>query len=851
MRPLGAKAWTCAVLISLGFLSALPNVLPQPLAGALPGWYTSNTVTLGLDLRGGSHLLLEVDTSELAGERALQFAERVAAELETGRIAHRSPEAAGSEYRIVLADARQIPQAVSIARELGRESGPSSFSVDVEGAALLLGPSDAYVENLASDAVERSLEIVRQRLDATGVVEPSVARQGDDAIIVQLPGVDDPARVRELLGTTAKLTFHLVAPGGGHRTDLLRLPGVLPSEQYRLERRAALEGEHLSDARVAFDEVTSGSVVHFQLDREGARRFAEITRANVGRALAIVLDDRVISAPVIRGAIPGGAGEISGAFTVAEAADLALLLRAGALPAPLHVIEERTVGPDLGSDAIDMGLTAGLIGAALVIACMFVLYGRWGLIANTALVLNAVLIFGALSLLGATLTLPGIAGIVLAIGMAVDANILINERIREETRRGLRPMAALDAGFKRAFGTILDSSLTTLIATSLLFMFGSGPVRGFAVTIAIGLTTSMFTAVAVTRLLMEWRVRRRGRAPLVIGGLDLGGRIGRTIPFMRARLLGLASSALLSVGALVLLVEPGLHRGVDFAGGTVIEVRAGAGVTVDELRNGLAGRGLADAAIQQFGGPGDFLIRAPVAMAGEGDAGGAVIEQVKAAVQAVSEEATFPRVEMVGPKVSQSFAETAILAVLLAGIGMLGYLWLRFEWPFAVAAIATLTLDLTKMLGVFALFGIEFNLTAIAALLTLIGYSVNDKVVVFDRIRENLRLYPGMPLHALFDQSITATLTRTVFTSATTFLAILPMALAGGAAVASFALPMLVGIVLGTSSSIFIAAPMVLLLAQRYFRQRGLFQEGDENGLESGRKRMIAPGAGPGQPTAR
>jgi SecD/SecF fusion protein len=819
-------------------MSALPNVLPQHLAGALPDWYTGNTVRLGLDLRGGSHLLLEVDTSELAGDKTLQFAERVAVELETGRIAHRSPEPSESGQRIPLSDRNQAAQAARIARELAREGGSVSFDVDIDGASLTLAPTAAYVKDLTADAVERSLEIVRQRLDATGVVEPSVARQGD-AIIVQLPGVDDPARVRELLGTTARLTFHLVAADEGSRTTLLKLPGTLPSQQYVVEKRAAVEGEHLSDARVGFDELTNNPVVRFQFDRDGGRRFAEITRHNVGRALAIVLDDRVISAPVIQGAIPGGAGEISGAFSVPEAADLALLLRSGALPAPLHVIEERTVGPDLGSDAIDMGLTTGLIGAALVIAGMFTLYGRWGAIANTALVLNVVLIFGALSLLGATLTLPGIAGIVLSIGMAVDANILINERVREETRLGRKPMAALEAGFERAFGTILDSNVTTLIATSLLFMFGSGPIRGFAVTIAIGLTMSMFTAVGVTRLMMEWRVRRLGRAPLVIGGISLGDRIGAqgAISFMRARFFGLALSALLSIGALVLLVQPGLNRGVDFAGGTSIEVQAPAHVTVETLRDGLARQGLTDAAIQQFGAPGDFLIRSPVHAGDEGGAGGMVIEEIKSAVRTVSTEATFPRVEMVGPRVSQTFIETAVLAVMLAGLGMLGYLWLRFEWPFAVAAVLTLALDLTKMLGFLALLGIEFNLTAIAALLTLIGYSVNDKVVVFDRIRENLRLGPDMPLRDLFDASITATLSRTIFTSLTTFLAIVPMALAGGAAVASFALPMLFGIVVGTSSSIFIAAPIVLLLAERYFRRRRLFQRDDEDSAGSARKK--------------
>jgi SecD/SecF fusion protein len=820
MSSIRRRAWTFAVLIAFGLLCALPNVLPQRLAGTLPDWYVDNTVTLGLDLRGGAHLLLQVDTSELADEDTVQFAERVAAELAREGIRHRSIRASTTGQVIPLLDDAAVKRALELARELAFQGGQRTFSVDQDGTALVVTPTRAHLARLTGDAVERSLDIIRQRLNATGVVEPTVARQGVDAIIVQLPGVDDPARIRTLLGTTAKLTFHLAAEGDS-RAATVSLRDAAGGMEYRLAERPALEGEHLIDARVGFDQLTGEPLVSFELDREGARRFADLTRDNVGRVLAIVLDGRVISAPVIRGAIPGGSGQISGSFTTADAADLALLLRAGALPAPLAVVEERTVGPDLGRDAITTGLATGLMGAALVVISLFALYGRWGMIASAALLLNVALIVGALSLLGATLTLPGIAGIVLAIGMAVDANILINERVREETRQGRKPMAALEAGFRRAFGTILDANLTTLIATSLLFLFGSGPVRGFAVTIAIGLTMSLFTAVAVARLMMEWRVRRLGRKPLTIGGIDLAGRVSsRVIGFMRARFLGLAISALLSAAALLLLVQPGLHRGVDFAGGTAMEVRLPDGGSIESLRAALARHGLADAGIQQFGSAGGLLIRVP---AGDGgDSASAMIEQLKSAVRTVEPNAEFPRVDMVGPRVSASFVENAILAVLFAGLGMMAYLWLRFEWPFAVAATVTLALDLTKMLGFIALFGIEFNLAAIAALLTFIGYSMNDKVVIFDRIRENLQASPDEPLQALFDRSITATLTRTLFTSATTFLAIVPMAIAGGAAVTSFAVPMLFGIALGTSSSIFIAAPVVLMLAERWVERNRL-----------------------------
>ncbi len=748
MKTRFSRAIVYGLIILFGLLSALPNLLPDSVLQKLPEWYTQNQLTLGLDLRGGSHLLLEVDTSELT--------------------ANKNP---------------------------------------------------ALHEQIVRDAVEQSLEVVRRRLDETGMVEPMITRQGSDSILVQLPGVSDPQHIRELLGTTARMTFHWAAnEKSALLGKIISVQGDTPSERYQLEERVALEGKHISDARLAFNQETGEPVVNFKLDNEGARRFGDMTKHNIGRALAIVLDDRVVTAPVIRGAIQGGSGEISGSFTSASANDLALLLRAGALPAPLKVIEERTVGPDLGSDAISMGISTGIVGALLVLAFMVGIYGRWGLIACTGLAINIGLSFGVLSLLGATLTLPGIAGFILSIGMAVDANILINERIREETRRGETAMVALRAGFQRAYSTILDSNITSLIAISLLFLFGSGPVRGFAVTMAVGLLISMFTAISFTRLVMEWRVEKLGKQPLIISGIKLLDRISEnTIPFLRARIFGLIASAVLSLASVFLFFSPGLDYGVDFSGGTVIEVSA-PHVTVSDLRKSLAQLHSMPIAIQEFGAQGHYLMRLPMQSA-EDVANGASVQAVKTAVLAISPDAEFPRVEMVGPRVSSDFGDATILAIILAGLGMLGYLWVRFESHFALAATLTLALDLTKTIGFFALAGVEFNLTAVAALLALIGYSVNDKVVVFDRIRENLRITPDKPLVELLNESITSTLTRTVFTSVTTFLALLPMAIAGGSAVSSFSLPMLFGIVIGTSSSILIAAPIVLLLGEQRLRR--------------------------------
>jgi len=748
MKSLSSRAIVYGLVIVLGLLSALPNLLPAGMADKLPEWYQENAIALGLDLQGGSHLLLEVDATELLANNPDQ-------------------------------------------------------------------PEDVILK----DAVERSLEVVRRRLNETGLVEPSITRQGKNHILVQMPGVADPAEIRELLGTTAQMTFHWVAkPDENRRSAILRLTDASGEQDYVLEKRVAMQGERISDAQMAFNQDTSEPVVNFKLDSDGTRLFAEMTRQNVGRPLAIVLDNQVITAPVIRSVIAGGSGEISGSFTTTEASNLALLLRAGALPAPLNVIEERTVGPDLGSDAIAMGVSTGLLGAALVIAFMLGIYGRWGLIACTGLAINIGLVFGILSLLGATLTLPGIAGIILTIGMAVDANILINERIREESRKGKPAWMALREGFGRAYSTILDSNVTTLIAVSLLFMFGSGPVKGFAVTIGIGLLTSLFTAVAFNRLVMEWWIKGREREPLTIAGFAWLDRLSeRGINFMKGRVAGLVLSGVLSVAAIALFIQPGLDYGVDFTGGTLVEVTAPS-VSVDELRTTLENRNLTSASIQELGGKGDFLIRLP-AQATVGEGAAHPVEVLKAAVTSLQPDASFPKVDLVGPKVSGGFSDATILAILLAGAGMLAYLWIRFESHFALAATLTIALDLTKTIGFFALAGVEFNLTAVAALLALIGYSVNDKVVVFDRIRENLRQTPDLPMLDLLNQSISSTLTRTVFTSVTTFLALLPMGIAGGAAVSSFALPMLFGIVIGTSSSVFIASPILYYLSERRTRK--------------------------------
>jgi preprotein translocase subunit SecD len=523
-----------------GILLTAPNFLGRDTAASLPKWLPHQQVNLGLDLRGGSHLLLEVDIAKVLAERLEALVEGARSELRTARIGYSGLGVRpGNTVSLKLREAAQVPQAVEALRKLavpvsrsglglGLGGGVPDMTVssEADGTITMRLSQEALVER-ASNAVQQSIEIVRRRIDETGVNEPTIQRQGSDRILVQLPGVGDPDRVKRLLGKTAKMVFRMVdvspeasetnVPPGSEllEADDERDPTGRP-RKWVVRKKVEVAGDNLIDAQPTYDQRNGQPVVNFRFDAVGAKRFAEVTKENVGRPFAIVLDDRVISAPVIREPILAGSGQISGNFTVQSANDLAVLLRAGALPAPLKILEERTVGPDLGADSIAAGRNATVIGFVLVMAYMVAGYGVFGIFANMALIANVFMLIGALSILQATLTLPGIAGILLTLGMAVDANVLINERIREETRIGKSPLAAMEAGFGRAFATILDSNLTTLLAMVILYALGSGPVRGFAVTISLGIATSMFTAILLARLLMMtwWRRRRPAALPV-------------------------------------------------------------------------------------------------------------------------------------------------------------------------------------------------------------------------------------------------------------------------------------------------------------------------------------------------
>jgi len=488
-----------------GVLYAAPNMLGKQtttwMQGHLPSFFPVQTVNLGLDLRGGSHLLLEVQADAVLEDKLQAIMDQTRSDLRKNQIGYVDLKLADGVVSFKPTNTSDLAKAKDIMHDIEHD-------LDITSADGVL--SAKFSEEAAAlkerSAMEQSVEIVRRRIDETGTREPSIQRQGNNRILVQLPGVDDPEQIKRLLGQTAKLTFRMVEDSGSSSGGRIlpgteRMPSVEdPSRSWIVQKRVLVSGDSLVDAQASFQN--SEPVVSFRFDSMGGKRFGDATAHNIGRLFAIVLDGKVISAPVIREAIPGGSGVISGHFTTQSANDLALLLRAGALPAPIKVIEERTVGPGLGADSIKAGATASLIGLAAVVIFVVLAYGLFGLFAVGALVVNMALIFAILSIIQATLTLPGIAGIVLTIGMSVDANVLIFERIREELHLGRANMAALDAGFKHALPAIIDANLTTLIASFILIIFGSGPVKGFAVTLTIGTITSVFTAVMVTHLIV-------------------------------------------------------------------------------------------------------------------------------------------------------------------------------------------------------------------------------------------------------------------------------------------------------------------------------------------------------------
>ncbi|HET6160026.1 MAG TPA: protein translocase subunit SecD [Dongiaceae bacterium] len=502
------KIFTVLIVLLVGTVLAIPSMLPRATLDALPDWLPKATVSLGLDLQGGSHLLFEVDMQGLIKERLEGALDETRTALRKANIGYTDLAISGGKVTLSLRD----PATLDAAREQLKSLITEGMDLTTDETRLTIGFTEAGLTQLKQRTVEQSIEVVRRRVDEAGTREPTIIREGEDRIVVQVPGVSDPEELKKIIGPAAKLTFQMV--------DETALTGALPptsawydgapgsnEQRLPLQKRILVSGENLTDAQQTFDQ-SSLPVVSFKFDSVGSRKFGEATSKNVGKRFAIVMDNKIISAPVIKDAILGGSGIISGHFSVESARDLALLLRAGALPAALTVLEERTVGADLGADSIEAGKRACIIAIVGIVVAMILLYGIFGVFANVALIFNGILTLGALSALGATLTLPGIAGIVLTLGMAVDANVLILERVKEEVRNGRSAITAMEFGYREALGTIIDAHVTTLISTLLLFMFGTGPIKGFAVTLTIGIIISLFTALLVTQLMTSFWLRR-------------------------------------------------------------------------------------------------------------------------------------------------------------------------------------------------------------------------------------------------------------------------------------------------------------------------------------------------------
>ncbi len=687
-----------------------------------------------------------------------------------------------------------------------------NLGLDLQGGMYLLLRVDTSKldEKSKDDAVDRALEILRNRIDEFGVKEPIVQVQGVDGIVIQLPGMTDRERALDLIKRTAMLEFKLVSDDAKMIQDALT--GTVPEgmelkeledEKILLSKQAELTGEYLETADVRFDQSSFGQpIVAMKLKGDGVKKFADLTKNNVGRQLAIVLDGRVYSAPRINEPIPGGDAVISGRFTPDEAKDLAIVLRSGALPAPIIVEEERTVGPLLGQDSIRKGITAAIVGALLVFGFMIYYYGFAGLIAVSALLLNILIILGGMGMFHATMTLPGIAGILLTLGMAVDANVLINERMREESKAGKPLRTVVANGYDKAFTAILDSNVTTLIAAFFLFQFGTGPIRGFAVTLTIGLLASLFTAIVVTRLIFDYLLSKNK-----IKGLNYRSFIKKetNVDFIGKRLFCYGLSGLiLIIGLTAILTKGNAAYGVEFSGGQMQEYLFEKPIAIDSLRSSLKEVGLADVVIQEVKeNPRQVIIRSSSETA----------ETVQAEFKKrfPTDKFEILRIEKIGPTVGKELKKKALLAIIYSLLGILVYVAIRFKhFDFAVGGVVALLHDVILTAGFIVFMGRQIDLLIVTALLTIAGYSINDTIVIYDRVRELMRTKFKVGLKDVINLALNQTLARTILTSFATLLVVVSMYFMGGEILNSFALSLLFGFLIGCYSTIFIASPIVI-----------------------------------------
>ena len=885
-----------------------------------------NRLKLGLDLRGGVHLVLEVDLEESKVEllkgRASSIPERLRADKIHCRVAE--PVLEENALNVVVGipkrlsdpseQAEYLKKAQENLQDLEFFDAPQEINRTGAEVTYQIRLDESGLKRYSEQAIDQVMVVLRNRIDAFGVAEPSIRREANrPRIIVELPGAKDSSKPLQIVKTMGRLEFKLVekSPTGviawsgsadtpppddipeGTEIRYHNDDGTtLANSWYVVRSPVLLSGDRIRNARETQGSTSFEIVVSMSFDSQGSRKFGELTTNHVGELLAILLDGKIQSAPRINEPILGGNAQISGDFTFEEAQYLANILKAGAFPVGVKIAEERTVGPTLGQEAIDDGVRAAVIGMGVVLIFMLIYYRFAGLVAIVALAFNMLIILGSLAGFGAALTLPGLAGLVLTIGMAVDANVLIFERIREELRTGKTVWSAIQTGYQKAFWTILDANVTTLAVAAVLYHFGTGPIKGFAITLGIGIFASMFTAIVVTREIYGWVLGGRN-----IERLSIGREVIRntTIGFLsRSRMGFIVSTILIIIGIVSLVLHNGPNFGIDFRGGVKTYAKFNRVVTQPELSAKLTELGYerskiqVDAAKQEasidigyskefesqrvvvplIADPGDATARSIQVSAAQekvrfqpGDAIqliegeqrlrneiSEVIEgedtvtfvladeigsdltqaaqiQVQASVGQILSSALLqgdgdwkavPRavsVNEVGPSVGKDLKWAALWSVVWSIVILLFYISWRFEFRFAIGAIAALIHDVLITLGVFSVFVKEINLPTVAAFLTIIGYSLNDTIVVFDRIRENSTLLKGTDFAEVINRSINQSLSRTVVTSLTTLFVVLVIFLqtAAGQEINTFALALIVGVIVGTYSSVFIASPIIYL----------------------------------------
>lgn len=842
------KIFFLLFLIGFAAILLLPTFVPN-----LPPWFKKyvyrGELKLGLDLKGGVHLVLQPDIDKAMQNQFENYVQDIKAQL--NKLVSSSYEVSIDNLKAVFKfqdpkDAKVFKDEVlkgikeiAISKEYQQEN---LFIIEVT-------LSEERISYIKENLLNQVLEVIRNRVDQFGVAEAVITKQGKDKIVVQLPGLKDPERAINIIGQTAQLEFRLVDEETMQRLDQLvnslvqtgKISFDAPIEEWRkllapylpqdsqfyfmvekdketgkvikkpmvLKKEVLLTGTYLKTAQVRINPQTNEPYVWLQFDSRGAKIFELITSENVGKRLAIVLDEVVRSAPVIKEKISGGEAQITGGFSMQEASDLALVLRAGALPAPVKILQNITIGPSLGTDSIKKGLIAGVIGAAAVIIFTIFYYRISGVVAVIALVLNIYFLLALLSAFQATLTLPGIAGIILSIGMGVDSNVLIFERIREELKAGRTTFSAIFQGYSRTFITIFDAHVTVLITSLILFIFGTGPIRGFAVTLSISILVNLFTAIFATKIFYEYLYERGIDFRIKFFELNKKANFN----FMKFKKICAILSLILSLTGCFGILQAFLGKanlGIDFTGGAIIYLSSEKTPDLGLLRKTLEESGIKDFMLQDIKKENMILLKVKLSKE-------SLTEEVNHILSLLNQKLPDHKFnvvskEEIGSTISQELQNKATLAILGALVGIIVYLAFRFNVYFGIAAGLATFHDVLVTFGLFYLLGKEINLLFITALLTLAGYSLTDTVVIFDRIRENLQKHSFANFDELINKSINDVFSRTIITVLTTLFGSLSLLLFGGVVIRDFALALTIGFIVGTYSSIFLASPLLQVL---------------------------------------